>query len=168
MTIEAARDWKQPTLSATKKSHPLGNIGFRDLFPQFPWKQRWWAVFSEKFLQSHGTYEDDSSSQLLEYRQLVIQQNIHFDLALEDLRQNGWCLWWIRSKEMMHISYTRYHCFYVYMVDFLTLKLNLYSPTHLFFVFSPFSFLLSSLCFFLYFPLSPFPILQSISPTFSV
>ena len=85
----------------------------------------------------------------------MIQQNICFDLALENLKQNGWCLWWIRSKEMMHISYTRYHCFYVYMVDFLTLKLNLYSPTQLFF------------CFFSFFFFTFFPLLFSLFPSFS-
>ena len=61
VTVEAARDWKQPTLSATKKSHPLGNIWFRDLFLNSHENKGDGPFFSEKFLQSHGTYKDDSS-----------------------------------------------------------------------------------------------------------
>ena len=98
MTIEAARDWKQPTLSATKKSHPLGNIWFRDLFLNSHENKGDGPFFSEKFLQSHGTYEDNSSSQLLDYCQLVIQPNIHFDLALEDLKAK-WMMSLVDSKQ---------------------------------------------------------------------
>ena len=147
-------------------------------FPQFLWKQKWWAIFSDKFLQSHATDDDNLNSHFLEYRQLVTQQNIRFDLKLESLRQNG-CLHWFWSKEM-YISYTRCHCFYgfVYIQSwFLNIKAqsclslpSFFSPFFFFLLFPP-----SSLSFFLNLPLFSFsysPIYKSdffgISPSYNV
>ena len=45
MTVEAARDWKQPTLSATKKSHPLWNIWLRVFFLNSHENKGDWSFF---------------------------------------------------------------------------------------------------------------------------
>ena len=49
MTVKAAQDWKQPTLSATKKKLSIMKHLIKGLFSQFPWKQRWLVIFSRRW-----------------------------------------------------------------------------------------------------------------------
>ena len=89
MTVEAARDSKEPTPQ-------LKNLIHQEKFDSrsissIPMKTKVMGHFFGQILslwQSYGINEDDLSSQLLEYHQSVIQQSIHSDLAQESLRQN--------------------------------------------------------------------------------